>query len=111
MTGLNILFESATHRAESIGTVCNEEPSYGSVITSAAFRQRLTFDERVAIELAAETDATVRVWKTDLESVTRRDLASPDTVEFLQIVVERGLVTQLRATDILTAPVQQSEVA
>lgn len=111
MTGLNILFESATHRAESIGTVCNEEPSYGSVITGAAFRQRLTFDERVAIESAAETDATVRVWKTDLESVALRDLASPTTADFLQIVVERGLVTQLRATEIIEVPAQQSEVA
>ena len=111
MTELNILFESATHRAESIGTVCTDEPSYGSVITGSAFRQRLTFDERVAIESAAETDATVRVWKTDLESVALRDLAAAATAEFLQIVVERGLVTQLRATDILTAPVQQSEVA
>lgn len=110
MTDLNIIFESATHRAESAGTVCDELPSYGTVISGSALRQRLTFDERVAIELAAETDAAVRVWKTDLESVTRRDLASPDTVEYLQVIVVRGLLTQLRATEIIETPVQQNEV-
>ena len=77
-----------------------------TLVTRLGFRQRFTFSERVAIETAAQSDASVRVMLKDQEAATFIDLARQDTVDGVNALAEAGLITAERAVEILTAPVQ-----
>ena len=85
-------------------------------ITRLAFRQRFTLPERVAIETAAETNATVRVMLKDQEAATFIDLSRQDTIDgvnYLTTVMQPDeltpLISSFRANEILTAPIQSTE--
>lgn len=78
-------------------------------ITRLALRQRFTFSERVTIETAAETDAAVRVMLKDQDSATFIDLSRQDTIDGVNMLASKGLITEARASEILTAPVQEIE--
>lgn len=80
-----------------------------SRITKLAFRQRFTFAERVAIETAAETDASVRVMLKDQEAATFIDLSRQDTIDGVNALASGGLITAQRASEILTNPIQDIE--
>lgn len=78
-------------------------------ITKLAFRQRFTFAERVAIETAAETDASVRVMLKDQEAASYIDLSRQDTIDGVNALATATLITEARAGEILNNPIQDIE--
>lgn len=78
-------------------------------ITRLAFRNRFTFSERIAIEQAAGTDVQVRVLQKDMEAATWVDLSRQDTLQGLQLLASKGLITLARASEILNNPIQDLE--
>jgi len=81
-----------------------------SVITKIALLNRMTDAEFIGIINAAKTDAEVELWKTRFDSVTTIDLNDGSrVVAGFPMLVAKGLLTQQRATKILTDPVQPDE--
>ncbi len=85
-------------------------PDYGTQVTRLAMRNRFTFQEKVAIETAAESSPSVRVWLKDLEVSTFIDLSRPDTQAGVHQLEVDGLIGAGRADEILNSPVQAEEV-
>jgi hypothetical protein len=85
------------------------EPVLPNVITKVAFRFRLTDAEYAAILNAAKTDAEVQVWVETFNMVSQIDLDDPRTQGGVAVLVAKALLTQERATEILTTPVQPDE--
>lgn len=85
-------------------------PKVGTRTTQRAFRLRFNFEERAAIESAAETNPGVRVFLKDLESGPTVDLSDQLVSDGLTHLVGQDLITQERADEIRQAPVQQSEL-
>lgn len=90
-------------------------------ITKFAFRNRLTSSEKVVLEMATLDDpsqpmqarqlaATLRVYLRDLEQAEYVDLSSQEMITGMQQLVALGLLSQERATAILTDPIQPKEV-
>ncbi len=79
------------------------------VITKVAFRFRLTDAEYVGILQAAKTDIEVAAWLETFNMVSSIDLSNQRTKDGVENLVTKNLLTQARATTILTAPVQESE--
>lgn len=78
-------------------------------ITKLAFRNRFTFAEKVAIETAAETDPVVRVLLKDQEAATFIDLSRQDTLDGVQLLASKALLTPERAEAILGTTIQPEE--
>ena len=123
MSGMNIIFESDTHRFETSGTLYEapEITDFGTIITRAAFRSRFTQAEKVAIELAGLDDpsatmearsqaAAIRTYQKDVDAAEFIDLTDPATAGGVQALEAAGLLASGRAAEILTAPVQWSEL-
>ena len=85
------------------------QPPLPPVITKLAFRYRMTDAEYVGIISAAKTDVEVTAWVETFNMVTQVNLADPRTTTGVETLVSKNLLTQERATEILTAPVQDSE--
>ena len=83
---------------------------HGTKITKLAMRNRFTFAERVAIETAAESDTTVRVIIKDFDAAFYIDLTRHDTIAAINLYESKGLITDIRAAEILTTPVEAIEV-
>jgi hypothetical protein len=79
------------------------------IITKLAFRYRLTDAEYVGILTAAKTDVEVAAWVETFNMVTQVNLDDPRTASGLEMMVTKSLLTEERKTEILTAPVQDSE--
>lgn len=79
------------------------------IITKLAFRYRLTDAEYVGILSSAKTDVEVQAWVETFNMVTQVNLDDPRTANGLEMMVTKGLLTEERKTEILTAPVQPSE--
>jgi hypothetical protein len=86
-------------------------PVYTWVITKVAFRFRLTDAEYTAILAAAKTDVEVQAWYETFNMVATVDLDNQRTKDGVANLVSKNLLTQQRADEILTAPVQQGERA
>lgn len=81
-----------------------------SVITKIALLNRMTDAEFIGIINAAKTDAEVELWKTRFDNTTSIDLADGSrVVAGFPMLVTKGLLTQERATKILTDPIQINE--
>jgi len=81
-----------------------------SIITKIAFLDRMTDAEFIAIINAAKTDAEVELWKTRFDNATTIDLNDGSrVVAGFPMLVTKGLLTQERATKILTDPIQPNE--
>ena len=81
-----------------------------SIITKLALLDRMTDAEFIGIINAAKTDAEVELWKTRFDNATTIDLADGSrVVAGFPMLVTKGLLTQERATAILTAPIQPNE--
>lgn len=89
--------------------VVEPAPEPPQFITKVAFRFRLTDAEYVGILSAAKTDVEVQAWVETFNMVTQINLNDARTVSGVQTLVSKNLLTQERATDILTAPVQPNE--
>ena len=81
-----------------------------SIITKLALLNRMTDAEFIGIINAAKTDAEVELWKTRFDNATSIDLNDGSKVVVgFPMLVTKGLLTQERATTILTAPIQPNE--
>jgi len=78
-----------------------DNPPVATTMTHLSFRKRFTFEERVAIEAAAVTDPAVRTVQKDFEAAQEIDLAYPDLITGIALLVSKGLLTQDRADAIL----------
>lgn len=79
------------------------------IITKVAFRFRLTDAEYVTVLSAAKTDVEVAAWLETFNMVSQIDLSNQRTKDGVALLVSKALLTQTRATSILTDPVQESE--
>lgn len=79
------------------------------VITKVAFRFRLTDAEYVGVLTAAKSDVAVQAWLETFNMVSQIDLGNPRTKDGVALLVSKSLLTQARATSILTDPVQEGE--
>lgn len=84
-------------------------PPVPNIITKSAFRFRLTDSEYVGILSAAKTDVEVEGWLDTFNMSSNIDLDSQRTKDGMDLLVSKNLLTQDRADEILTAPVQYSE--
>ena len=84
-------------------------PPLPNVITKVAFRFRFTDAEYAGIITAAKTDAEVQVWYDTFNMLTVVDLDNQRTKDGVANLVSKNLLTQARADEILTAPVQPNE--
>ena len=75
------------------------------IITKLEFRFRLTDAEYIGILSAAKTDVEVQAWVETFNMVTQINLDDPRTISGLDMMVAKGLLTEERKTEILTAPV------
>jgi hypothetical protein len=85
------------------------QPPPPPIITKLAFRYRMTDAEYVGIIFAAKTDVEVAAWVETFNMVTQVNLSDPRTASGLETLVSKNLLTQERATEILTDPVRDSE--
>ena len=90
-------------------TVPQEQPVLPNVITKLALLDRMTDAEFSAILTAAKTDTDVEAWKTRFDVATNIDLDNDRTKSGFDMLVTKTLLTQERATAILTNPVQPNE--
>lgn len=79
------------------------------IVTKLAFRYRLTDAEYVGILAAAKTDVEVAAWVETFNMVSQVNLNDSRTTSGLEMMVSKNLLTQARANEILTTPVQDSE--
>lgn len=80
-----------------------------NIITKIAFRFRMTDAEYVGILAAAKTDVEVAAWVETFNMSVKINLDDQRTKDGVENLVSKNLLTQARATDILTAPVQDDE--
>lgn len=84
-------------------------PPAPEFVTKVAFRFRLTDAEYVGILSAAKTDIEVTAWVETFNMVTQINLSDPRTVGGVGTLVSKNLLTQERATEILSGPVLPEE--
>jgi hypothetical protein len=80
-----------------------------NIITKVAFRFRMTDAEYVGVLSAAKTDVEVAAWVETFNMVSSIDLDNQRTKDGVANLVSKNLLTQARADEILTAPVQPDE--
>jgi hypothetical protein len=85
------------------------QPPLPPTITKLAFRFRLTDAEYVAILEAADTDYAVKAWVETFNMVSQVNLSDERTIAGLNVLSSKGLLTQERATEILSAIVLEGE--
>jgi hypothetical protein len=90
-------------------TVPQVEPVLPNVITRLALLDRMTDAEFSAILAAAKTDTDVETWKTRFDVAINIDLDNDRTKTGFAMLVTKTLLSQERATEILTNPVQPNE--
>lgn len=79
------------------------------VVTKIAFRFRLTDSEYVSILSAAKSDVEVTAWVETFNMSTTIDLDSPRTIAGMDVLVQKNIITQSRADEILGAPIEMGE--
>ena len=84
-------------------------PPLPNIITKVAFRFRMTDAEYVGVINAAKTDVEVAAWVETFNMVSSIDLDNQRTKDGVANLVSKNLLTQARADEILTAPVQPNE--
>jgi hypothetical protein len=84
-------------------------PHTPPIITKVAFRFRLTDNEYVDILSAAKNDIEVFAWVETFNMVNTIELNNQRTIDGIQNLVSKNLLTQERADEILTDPVQDNE--
>jgi len=90
-------------------TSTQPEPVLPNVITRLALLDRMTDAEFSGILAAAKTDTDVETWKTRFDVATSIDLDNNRTKGGFDMLVTKTLLSQVRATEILTNPVQPNE--
>lgn len=80
-----------------------------SVITKVAMITRFTDQEFTGVLAAAKTDVEVEGWYARFSAASTINLDDSRTKAGMDMLVSKNLLTQARANEILTAPVQPSE--
>lgn len=80
-----------------------------NIITKLATIERFTEDEYEGILLVAKSDVQVQGWLDRFAAATQINLDDSRTISGMDLLVSKNLLTQARANEILTAPVQPSE--
>lgn len=83
---------------------------YNTKLSKLGFRNRFTFQEKVAIEEAAVSDAQVRVLLKDQDSATYIDVSRQDTIAGVNMLVGKQLLTAERAESILSTTILPTEI-
>ena len=89
--------------------VTQPPPPAPEFVTKVAFRFRLTDAEYVGILSAAKSDVEIQAWLETFNMVTQINLVDQRTKDGVATLVGKGLLTEARAEEVLTAPVQDSE--
>ena len=84
-------------------------PVLPPVITKIAMITRFTDPEFVGVLSAAKTDVEVEGWYARFSAASVINLQDPRTIDGMNMLVSKNLLTQARATAILTDPVQPEE--
>lgn len=79
------------------------------IITKIAMATRFTDEEYVGVIAAAKTDVQVEAWLTKFNMASQINLQDGRTADGMALLVSKNLLTQDRATQILTDPVQPNE--
>jgi hypothetical protein len=89
-------------------------PVVDTKITRLAFLERFTDAEAVQIDLASQgatvEAATMRRFMQKVNAATFIDLSRPDAVGAVNTLVDYGFLTAERASEIITAPIQEIEL-
>lgn len=80
------------------------------VITKVAMISRFTPQEYVGIVGATSTDVQVQAWYDLFQAATVVNLQDQRTIAGIESMVPKNLLTQARATEILTTPAQPNEI-
>jgi len=80
-----------------------------SIISKIALLNRMTDAEFSGILAAAKTDTDIETWKTRFDVATSIDLDNDRTKGGFAMLVNKTLLSQERATKIITDPVQPNE--
>lgn len=86
-----------------------EPPPPPNIITKIAMITRFTDAEFVGILAAAKTDVEVEGWYARFSAANTINLDDQRTQAGINMLVTKNLLTQARATAILTDPVQPDE--
>ncbi len=70
-------------------------------LTRYEFRSQFTFEEQVAITLAAKSDVVIEVFMKSMEVAEAVNLDYPETAQGLTYLVKSGLITQEKMDNIL----------
>lgn len=89
--------------------VSPDSPAKPRHITKLALAIRLGVTTEVAIETAAASDPVVRVLLGRVSKASYVDLDDPLLEYGLRVFVNKGLMTSEQVTDVLSAPVLESE--
>lgn len=95
-------------------------PATVLAITRRAFRARFTIDERVAMDLASIDDpaaaisarqeaAAIRTLMKDVDDSTYIDLANQTLLAGMAMLVQYGIITAVRESEIINTPIAQDE--
>lgn len=79
------------------------------VITKLSMISRFTNEEYVNILAATKTDITVEAWYSAFYAATNVNLQDDRTINGINFLVSKNLLTPERAETILTAPIQLYE--
>ena len=79
------------------------------IITKTAMMARFTDDEFVDVLVKAKRDIKVEAWLMKFNAAATVDLDDARTISGIDLLVSKLVLTQERATAILTGPVQPAE--
>jgi len=79
------------------------------VITKLAMIDRFTEAEYEGVLTAAKSDVQVQGWLDRFAAANQVNLDDSRTISGINLLVSKNLLTQARADEILTAPVQPNE--
>lgn len=80
------------------------------LITKLAMISRFTSAEYVGILSATKTDVTVQAWYDAFYAASQVNLQDPRTVDGVNFLVSKNLLSQTRANEILTTPAAPGEI-
>lgn len=84
-------------------------PPLPNIITKLAMIDRFTEAEYEGVLAAAKLDVQVQGWLDRFAAANQINLDDSRTVSGINLLVSKNLLTQARADEILTAPVQPNE--
>lgn len=85
-------------------------PAQKPIITKLAMINRFEDSEYVGILTAAKTDVEVEAWNNRFNAASYVDLSNQETIDGMNFLVSKNLITAARANEILTTPVSSDEV-